>query len=204
MAFVYAPGQTPLDPDEMGGLKPRHITNQKHLNAWEQVNILAGRFQAFRQSKKVELLDENFIRRLHLKLLGDTWSWAGTFRTTDKSIGVAAEKVLMRLVQLVEKRAISGTTSPFRSTNWWSVFTTNLCSSPLRKRQRTSLTPHGRRPGPAPGLFRFHRGSRHRHAETPTLQATLFLSAWCRRRMTDGVHFEMMVRPEFVKGTRRC
>jgi Fic-DOC domain mobile mystery protein B len=92
MEFVYAPGQTPLNPDEMGGLKPRHITTQEQLNAWEQVNILAGRFWAFRQSKKVELLDENF----------NTWNWAGTFRTTDKSIGVAAEKVAMRLVQLVE------------------------------------------------------------------------------------------------------
>ena len=102
MEFVYTPGQTPLDPDEMGGLKPRHITTQEQLNAWEQVNILAGRFWAFRQSKKVELLDENFIRRLHLKMFGNTWSWAGTFRTTDKSIGVAAEKVAMRLVQLVE------------------------------------------------------------------------------------------------------
>ena len=102
MEFVYTPGQTPLDPDEMGGLKPRHITTQEQLNAWEQVNILAGRFWAFRQSKKVELLDENFIRRLHLKMFGNTWSWAGTFRTTDKSIGVAAEKVAMRLVQLME------------------------------------------------------------------------------------------------------
>ena len=25
MEFVYAPGQTPLDPDEMGGLKAKHI-----------------------------------------------------------------------------------------------------------------------------------------------------------------------------------
>ena len=33
MEFVYAPGQTPLDPDEIGGLKPRHITTQEQLNA---------------------------------------------------------------------------------------------------------------------------------------------------------------------------
>lgn len=83
----------------MGGLKPRHITTQEQLiNAWEQVNILAGRFWAFRHSKKVEPLDENFIHRLHLKMFGNTWNWAGTSCTTDKSIGVAAGKVAMRLL----------------------------------------------------------------------------------------------------------
>ena len=102
MEFVYAPGQTPLDPDEIGGLKPRHITTQEQLNAWEQVNILAGRVWALRQSKKAEPLEENFIRRLHLKMFGDTWTWAGTFRQTDKSIGVASEQVAMRLSQLLE------------------------------------------------------------------------------------------------------
>lgn len=102
MEFVYTPGQKPLDPDEIGGLKPKHITTQEQLNAWEQVNILAGRVWAFRQSKKVEALEENFIRRLHLKMFENTWTWAGTFRTTDKSIDVPSEQVAMRLVQLVE------------------------------------------------------------------------------------------------------
>ncbi|MDP9900722.1 mobile mystery protein B [Variovorax ginsengisoli] len=101
MEFVYAPGQTPLDLDEIGGLKPRHITTQEQLNAWEQVNILAGRVWAFRQ-KKAAVLEENFIRRLHLKMFGDTWTWAGTFRQTDKSIGVPSEQVAMRLTQLLE------------------------------------------------------------------------------------------------------
>lgn len=102
MEFVYAPGQTPLDPDEIGGLKPKHITTQEQLNAWEQVNILAGRMWAFRQSKKTEPLDEHFIRRLHLKMFANTWTWAGTFRQTDKSIGVPSEQVAMRLAQLVD------------------------------------------------------------------------------------------------------
>ena len=102
MEFSYAAGQTPLDPDEIGGLKPKHITTQEQLNAWEQVNIMGGRVWAFRQSKKVEPLEENFIRRLHLKMFGNTWTWAGTFRQTDKSIGVASEQVAIRLTQLLE------------------------------------------------------------------------------------------------------
>ena len=42
MEFHYAPGATPLDPDEAAGLVPTHITTQGDLNAWEQVNIAQG------------------------------------------------------------------------------------------------------------------------------------------------------------------
>lgn len=38
----YAPGQTPIDPDEMNGLIPQHITTQAELNQYEQANILTG------------------------------------------------------------------------------------------------------------------------------------------------------------------
>jgi hypothetical protein len=34
------PGQAPLDPDEVAGLKPRHIANQGELDEWEAQNIL--------------------------------------------------------------------------------------------------------------------------------------------------------------------
>jgi hypothetical protein len=35
MKFEYAPGATPLDPDEINGLIPLHITTQNQLNEWE-------------------------------------------------------------------------------------------------------------------------------------------------------------------------
>lgn len=34
MEFHYAPGATPLDPDEAAGLVPTHITTQADMNAW--------------------------------------------------------------------------------------------------------------------------------------------------------------------------
>ncbi len=40
MEFTYQPGQTPLDPDEKEGLKPKHISTQGELNEWEQLNII--------------------------------------------------------------------------------------------------------------------------------------------------------------------
>jgi hypothetical protein len=38
--FQYAPGVTPLDPDEAAGLIPSHIATQGDLNVWEEANIL--------------------------------------------------------------------------------------------------------------------------------------------------------------------
>jgi fido (protein-threonine AMPylation protein) len=82
MEFHYAPGATPLDPDEAAGLVPTHITTQGDLNAWEQVNIAQGDRWAARQKKR-DLLDEGFIRELHRKMFDKTWqcgfttNWCG-------------------------------------------------------------------------------------------------------------------------------
>ena len=82
----YAPGATPLDADELASLIPGHITTQGELNEWEQLNIVQGDTWARKQRK--EILDEGFLRRLHQQMFGQTWRWAGTFRKSDKNIGV--------------------------------------------------------------------------------------------------------------------
>jgi len=82
----YAPGATPLDADELASLIPGHITTQGELNEWEQLNIVQGDTWARKQRK--EILDEGFMRRLHQQMFGETWRWAGTFRKSDKNIGV--------------------------------------------------------------------------------------------------------------------
>ncbi len=42
MKFEYALGATSLDPDEIDGLIPSHITTQAQLNEWEAENILGA------------------------------------------------------------------------------------------------------------------------------------------------------------------
>ena len=100
MEFQYAPGATPLDPDEAAGLVPTHITTQGDLNAWEQMNIAQGERWALRQKKR-DLLEEGFIRDLHRQMLGRTWQWAGTFRKSDKNIGVTWTQVAVKLRDLL-------------------------------------------------------------------------------------------------------
>jgi Fic-DOC domain mobile mystery protein B len=82
----YAPGATPLDPDELAGLIPGHIATQGELNEWEQQNIQVGDDWARKQRK--DILSEDFLRQLHRRMFGETWRWAGKFRKSDKNIGV--------------------------------------------------------------------------------------------------------------------
>ena len=101
MEFYYAPGATPLDLDEAAGLVPTHITTQGDLNAWEQVNITQGNRWAVRQKKR-KLLDEGFIRDLHRQMFDKTWQWAGTFRKSNKNIGVDWPQVAVKLRNLLD------------------------------------------------------------------------------------------------------
>ena len=97
----YAPGATPLDPDEAAGLIPSHITNHAQLNEWELANIVAGERWAFARKRR-NLLETAFVRRLHKEMFGNTWRWAGIFRTTEKNIGVDPIRIGTDLHNLCE------------------------------------------------------------------------------------------------------
>lgn len=101
MEFTYQPGQTPLDPDEKEGLKPKHISTQGELNEWEQLNIIKGARWARRQLKQ-DILDDVFLRKLHKQMFSDTWTWAGTYRKSDKNIGCDWRQVSMRVRNSLE------------------------------------------------------------------------------------------------------
>lgn len=96
----YPPGATPLDADESAGLIPGHITTQGELNEWEQLNILHG--EAWARSQRKEILDEDFLRRLHKQMFGETWRWAGQFRKSDKNIGVDWLKIGIEMRKLLD------------------------------------------------------------------------------------------------------
>ncbi|MDX8385764.1 MAG: mobile mystery protein B [Gallionella sp.] len=96
----YLPGDTPLDADELACLIPKHITTQGELNEWEQMNIVQGEAWARRQRK--EILDERFVRQLHKQMFGETWSWAGNFRNSDKNIGIEWQQVGVKLHNLLQ------------------------------------------------------------------------------------------------------
>jgi len=87
MKFAYSDGATPIDADEAVGLIPLHITLQRELNEWEELNIL----NALAWAKNVrghKIVSVDFIKQLHRKMFDHTWTWAGTYRKSDKNIGV--------------------------------------------------------------------------------------------------------------------
>ena len=94
-------GATPLDPDEMEGLRFKHITTRGELDELEQANIVEG-MQWLKKRKSPEVLTEGFACDLHEKLFGKVWNWAGSFRRTEKNIGVDPVQIAIQLRQLLD------------------------------------------------------------------------------------------------------
>jgi Fic-DOC domain mobile mystery protein B len=91
---------TPLTPDEKKGLIPSYITLRRELNEAEQLGIITAEEWAF--SRKRDVLDEAFLRRLHKRMFKDVWRWAGEFRATPRNIGVEAWNISSMLRNLIE------------------------------------------------------------------------------------------------------
>lgn len=108
---AHAPGATPLDPDEAAGLVPRHVTTQRELNEWEQANILAAR-QALFVGVAIDPLDEYRVRDVHRLMFDRTWQWAGTYRHSDKNLGVPWPQIPERV------QAVLG------DARWWRTHAT--------------------------------------------------------------------------------
>jgi Fic-DOC domain mobile mystery protein B len=96
-------GGTILDPDEKDGLLFRHIDTRVELDQMEQINIQQGMLWLLRKRVTAEdLLCESFVRQLHRKLFGQVWKWAGSYRLTEKNIGIAPEQVVVQLRLLMD------------------------------------------------------------------------------------------------------
>ena len=102
MEFDSPKGATPLDPDELEGLKLRHIQTREELDQVEHVNIQEGLKWLSRQRKHKEFLNEAFVKELHEQLFGQVWSWAGQFRQTEKNIGIDPLYISVQLRDLLE------------------------------------------------------------------------------------------------------
>lgn len=87
MTFDEPEGATPLDPDEMQGLKFAHVTTRGELDELEQANIEQG-LDWLARRRRGDIFEDDFVRTLHRRLFGDVWEWAGTYRMTEKTIGI--------------------------------------------------------------------------------------------------------------------
>jgi Fic-DOC domain mobile mystery protein B len=97
----YPDGTTPLDPDEMEGLRFSHVSTRGELDQLEQANIVDG-MQWLKKQKGLNLLTEGFACNLHKQLFGKVWNWAGSFRRREKNIGVDPIQIAIQLKQLLD------------------------------------------------------------------------------------------------------
>ncbi len=97
----YPEGATPLEADELDGLKFSHITKKSELDHLEQANISAG-LMWLKRRKDSNILNEQFIRKLHTQLFGDVWRWAGTYRQIEKNIGIDPVQISVQLRMLLD------------------------------------------------------------------------------------------------------
>lgn len=98
----YPDGATPLNTDEMEGLKYPHIETRVELDQLEQQNIQEGYNWLKRQRKFKDFISEAFVIELHKQLFGSVWSWAGSFRNSDKNIGIDHLYIGVELRNLLE------------------------------------------------------------------------------------------------------
>jgi len=95
---------TPLTPEEREGLLQSWITHRADLNEAEQENIVKGALWARRSRGNTvdAMLSDGFVRALHKRMFGEVWKWAGSYRQTERNIGIDAYRIQNELGNLFD------------------------------------------------------------------------------------------------------
>lgn len=99
--FEADDNSTPLTAEEKDGLKLKWITLRSELNESEARNIAQAQVWLM-SNKNKEFCSDTFLRELHKKMFGDVWKWAGTYRNSERNIGVAPFQIPIKLMQLFD------------------------------------------------------------------------------------------------------
>lgn len=103
LKLEYEEGQTPLNEEEKRGLKIKTITTHGELDEHEQRNIeKAVAWTIGKKFSSQKILTEQFILQLHKKMFSEVWEWAGSFRLSEKNIGVPFIMIGIKLRQLLD------------------------------------------------------------------------------------------------------
>lgn len=102
LSFNYLEGQTPLEEEEKEGLL-LSIPIREELDEFEEQNIQDAIEWSLRISPGLdEILSEEFTKRVHKKMFSDVWKWAGSFRISNKNIGVDSYEIPQELHKLFD------------------------------------------------------------------------------------------------------
>jgi len=99
----YEKGQTPIDEEELEDLLLPTISTRGELDEFEQSNIEKAIEWSLKISLSInEVLSIDFIKELHSRMFSEVWGWAGSFRRSNKNIGVDKYLIGQELFKLTE------------------------------------------------------------------------------------------------------
>ncbi|MCF4120546.1 mobile mystery protein B [Antribacter sp. KLBMP9083] len=81
------------------------MATREELNTVEQANIADALTTLLfrRRSRSLDqVLDDKFVRDMHRRMFGDVWAWAGTYRTTERNIGIDPYQVPVAVRDLMD------------------------------------------------------------------------------------------------------
>ena len=94
------PGATPLDEGDLAGLIPTWVTTRADLDAVENEGIQRAVLWVFSPRVRYEVddvLTAAFADRLHARMFGKVWRWAGKRRQRVTNIGVEPYQITTKL-----------------------------------------------------------------------------------------------------------
>jgi Fic-DOC domain mobile mystery protein B len=98
-------GATPLSEEALKGAIPLDMTTRGDLNRYERQNIgdaLPWALRYARLQGPSEVLDFAFLFRLHRRMFGQVWTWAGTQRRRETNVGVDPAQIASRTKQALD------------------------------------------------------------------------------------------------------
>lgn len=99
----YSDGQTPLDEDEKDGLLIPTIMTRRDLDEFEQLGVEKTNEWLLRRKLNIDkILTEDFLRDLHKRMFVEIWQWAGSFKKTEKNIGVDPVTIQIEIRKLLD------------------------------------------------------------------------------------------------------
>lgn len=98
-------GTTPLEEEDLKGLKPDFVATRSDLNQVEYENIAKALPWAEEQARRLgplRLLEYSFLFALHRRMFEDVWSWAGKQRQRQTNIGIAPSQISVGVRQALD------------------------------------------------------------------------------------------------------
>jgi Fic-DOC domain mobile mystery protein B len=104
LTLHHQPGQTPIEADQLKGIRIKSVSTQGQLNEFEQANINDALLW-LQLAPVRSVLTMDFVRTVHRQMFGQVWTWAGVFRQHDTNIGVDWHQIPVELRVLIDDAA---------------------------------------------------------------------------------------------------